>query len=156
MDSESKLSETRLPSKDSFYNQLNDHQISDDDYSHAQRVWEAFEIKNMLDYTNLYLKTDILLLADIFENSRTSSINLYGLDPAHYHTTPGLSWDAMLKHTKVRLEVLTDIDMLLFVENGKQSHCSVFSKVLLKKKNFFSIRLTRRSQSMFTTLFESE
>lgn len=127
MDSVVKLSETCLPAKDSFYNQLNDSQISDEDYNHAQRVWETFEIQNMKEYTNLYLKTDILLLADIFENFRISSITLYGLDPAHYHTTPGLSWDAMLKLTRVRLEVLTDIDMLLFVESGNKIEVISFS-----------------------------
>lgn len=119
MDSKTKLSETQLPSKSDFYNKLNDQQISDEDYIHAQRVWKMFGINNMMEYTNLYLKTDILLLVDVFESFRISSINLYGLDPAHYYTTPGLSWDAMLKYTRVRLEVLTDIDMLLFVEKGK-------------------------------------
>lgn len=118
MDSANKLNELNLPSKEAFYNQLNDHKITDEEYNHARRVWEVFDIKNMLEYTNLYLKTDILLLADIFENFRESSVNLYGLDPARYYTTPGLSWDAMLKSTRVRLEVLTDIDMLLFVESG--------------------------------------
>lgn len=118
MDTADKLNETKLPPKNLFYNQLNDQHITDEEYAHATRVWKAFGMKNLLGYTNIYLKTDILLLADIFENFRMSSINLYGLDPAHYYTTPGLSWDAMLKHTKVRLEMIIDIDMLLFVEKG--------------------------------------
>lgn len=157
MDSSEKLNETQLPPKDMFYNKLNDQHISDEEYSHAQRVWEAFEIENMLDYTNIYLKTDVLLLADIFENFRMSSINLYGLDPAHYYTTPGLSWDAMLKHTKVRLEVLTDIDMLLFVEKGSflvdinYLHITYFEKTL-PFFFFIIIRFAWRCKSMLTTL----
>lgn len=123
MDSISKLGETQLPPRQAFYNKLNDQHITDEEYNHARRIWNGFDIKNMLDYTNIYLKTDVLLLADVFENFRKSSLKLYGLDPAHYYTTPGLSWDAMLKHTKVRLEVLTDIDMLMFVEKGMKRNC---------------------------------
>lgn len=126
MDSMSKLNETELPPKEAFYNQLNDQKITDEEYTHAQRVWDTFEIKNLLEYTNIYLKTDVLLLADIFENFRKTSLNLYGLDPAHYFTTPGLSWDAMLKYTNVRLEVLTDIDMLMFVEQGEKKVIKYF------------------------------
>lgn len=75
-------------------------------------------MKNLHDYLNVYLKTDVLLLADIFENYRKLSMEKYGLDPAHYFTTPGYSWDAMLKFTNVRIELLTDIDQILFVERG--------------------------------------
>lgn len=92
MDSINKLNETKLPPKDAFYNHLNDQHISDEEYNHAVRVWEAFEIQDMLSYTNIYLKTDILLLADIFENFRMLCTDLYGLDPAHYYTTPRLSF----------------------------------------------------------------
>lgn len=66
----------------------------------------------------MYLQTDVLLLASVFEKFRQSCMTIYGLDPAHYYTTPGFSWDAMLKYTKVEIELLTDVDMLLFVERG--------------------------------------
>ena len=92
--------------------------ISDADYQHALSVWRAFECKTMQDYTLLYMKLDVLILADVFEEFRTKSLASYQLDPAHYFTTPGLSFDAMLKYTGVKLELLTDIDMVLFIEKG--------------------------------------
>ncbi|XP_047513541.1 uncharacterized protein LOC125055226 isoform X2 [Pieris napi] len=93
------LNHQHLPNKSDFYSTLTASNISDDDYNHAIDVWNHFKCNNMLDYSNLYLKTDVLLLVDIFENFRRVCINTYDLDPAHYFTTPGLSWDAMLKYT---------------------------------------------------------
>ena len=83
--------------------------ISQEDYAHAKKVWDVFEIKRLQDYHNLYNETDVLLLADVFENFRNHCLKIYELDPAHYYTTPGLSWDAALKKTEVKLELLTDI-----------------------------------------------
>ncbi|XP_011883858.1 PREDICTED: uncharacterized protein LOC105571001 [Vollenhovia emeryi] len=94
---------------------------------HALNVWKRFSIQTLGDYSDLYLKTDVLLLADIFQNFRDNSINSYGLDPAYYYTLPGFTWDAMLKHTRVNFELLTDIDMVMFVERGIRgglSQCS--------------------------------
>lgn len=119
IDSWDKLKSSELPSKEAFYCKLNDSNISDDDYNFAQAIWNIFEIKDMLEYSELYLKTDILLLADVFENFRDTCLKLYGLDPAHYYTLPGLSWDAMLKYTRIRIELISDIDQLLFVEKGE-------------------------------------
>lgn len=81
--------------------------ISDEQYTHAQKVWDTFSIKTMGRYHDLYLKSDILLLADIFENFRETCLQYYKLDPAHYFTSPGLSWDAMLKMTSIKLELMT-------------------------------------------------
>ena len=114
----SKLNDTRLPSREAFYNQLNDHAASEPDYAHAVNVWNSFRVQTLGEYNDLYLKTDVLLLADVFESFRTDSIASYDLDPAHYFTLPSFTWDAMLKYTGVRLELLTDVDMLLFVERG--------------------------------------
>ena len=122
-----KLKETQLPSKEDFYSTLTDSNISDAEYEHAKQVWNSFKITSLGEYSDLYLKTDVLLLALIFESFRGSCIATYGLDPAHYYTSPGLSWDAMLKYTKIRLELFTDIDMLMFVELGIRggiSQCS--------------------------------
>ena len=118
MDSIDKMSETSLPSKANFYSTLTMEHISDEDYTHAQNVWETFQIQNMKEYHDLYLKTDVLLLADCFENFREKCLEFYQLDPAHFFTTPGLSWCAALKMTDITLELISDIDMHLMVEKG--------------------------------------
>lgn len=118
VDSSEKLNETSLPPKDAFYSKLYDEKVSDEDYEFAKQVWDAFDIQTLGEYSDLYLKTDVLLLADVFENFRDTCLNIYKLDPAHYFTCPGLSWDAMLYYTKVNIELLTDVDMLMFVERG--------------------------------------
>ncbi|XP_068675341.1 uncharacterized protein [Montipora foliosa] len=117
MDSFGKFNE-KLPPKEEFYSILNDEQISDEGYTHAQNVWNTFNLKNMGEYHDLYLKSDILLLADVFENFRKTCLQYYKLDPCHYFTSPGLSWDAMLKMTNIKLELMTDIDMFQFIEKG--------------------------------------
>ena len=86
--------------------------------SMLKKVWEAFKIKNLGEYHNLYVQCDTLLLADVFENFRDKCIERYELDPAHFLSAPGLAWQACLKKTKVELELLIDIDMLLMVEKG--------------------------------------
>ena len=100
MDSPEKFNDTQLPKREDFYNLLTVEDISDDDYSHAEEVWSTFGIQNMGEYHDLYLRSDILLLADVFENFRGACLENYGLDPAHYLSSPGLAWDAMLKMTK--------------------------------------------------------
>ena len=96
-----KLNETHLPLKEDFFSTLYDAHISDEDYEHAQTVWHSFNIENLGRYSDLYLKTDVILLAEVFENFRSNCLEVYQLDPAHYYTTPGLTWDAMLKYTEV-------------------------------------------------------
>ena len=135
MDSLERLMENKLPLKESFYSALTGEDISDEDYQHAQKVWEEFEIKSMVGYLELYNETDVLLLADIFENFRDICLEKYKLDPAHYFTAPGLSWDATLKITKVELELLADIDMLLMVEKGIRAGVSMISNRYSKANN---------------------
>ena len=113
-----RFKETSLSRKKAFYSSLNDENITDEEYQHALKVWEKFNCKHFGDYYDLYVRTDVLLLADVFENFRKTCLKQYGLDPAHYYTGPGLSWDALLKHSKVQLELLTDYDMHLFIEKG--------------------------------------
>lgn len=129
MDSWERFEETQLPPKESFYSKLTDTHISDDDYERANRVWSKFKIKNMGEYHDLYLQTDVLQLADIFENFRTMCIEYYGLDPAHYYTLPNYAWDAMLKKTGIELELITDLDMYEFIESGlRGGMCQVSHK----------------------------
>ncbi|KAJ8912177.1 hypothetical protein NQ315_006144 [Exocentrus adspersus] len=100
IDSWERFTETCLPSKTNFYSQLYDQCITDQDYQHALDVWKTFNIKTLGEYSDLYLKNDVLLLADIFENFRRTCLLTYELDPLHFYTAPGLAFDAMLK-TKV-------------------------------------------------------
>lgn len=97
LDTCAKLNDRTLPSKSDFYSTISDTEVADSDYDHAQTVWAQFNIKTLGEYSDLYLKTDVLLLADVFEKFRNSCIQVYGLDPAHYYTTPGFTWDSMLK-----------------------------------------------------------
>ena len=118
MDSWKRLKEESLPHKESFYSELNNEHISDEDYAHAQKVWDTFKIKNLGEYHDLYVQSDTLLLADVFENFRDKCIEIYELDPAHFLCAPELVWQACLKKTQVELELLTDNDMLLMLEEG--------------------------------------
>ena len=113
-----KFKETQLPLKESFYSKLNMSDIGDEYYEHAQRVWKGFDMKNLGEYHDLYLKTHIILLSNVFEAFRNTCLQHYKLDPAHFYTSPGLAWQACLKKTGVRLELLTDPDMLLVFEKG--------------------------------------
>ena len=122
-----KLSETKLPSIEDFYNRLNNENISQEDYDHAQNVWNHFDCETMRDYHDLYLKSDVLLLADVFENFRDLCLENYKLDPAYYYTAPGLFYDACLKKTKINLELLTDPTMHLMIENGIRGGVSMIS-----------------------------
>ena len=103
MDSLDRFDETCLPPQEAFYSSLSDEGISEEDYKHAQQVWDTFGCRNIGDYHDLYLRTDVFLLADVFENFRRTAISTYKLDPAHYYTLPGYSWDALLKFTRVSL-----------------------------------------------------
>ena len=124
MDSFEKFNKTELPTKEEFYSILNNEHITDEDYSHAQNVWTTFKLQTMGEYHNLYLKSDILLLADVFENFRKTCLQYYKLDPCHYFTSPGLSWDSLLKMTNIKLELMTDIDMFQFIEKGMRGGIS--------------------------------
>jgi len=117
-DSWSKLSDTSLPGKSEFYSTLTESHIEDVDYTHAIRVWDHFKCRTLGEYSDLYLKIDVLLLADVFENFRDICISTYNLDPAYYYTAPGFSFDCMLKYTSINLDLLTDYEMLLMIEQG--------------------------------------
>ena len=119
MDNWEKFNETSLPEKENFYSHLNmEDIITDADYAHAKNFCKDFEIKNLGEYHAMYVQGDTSLLADVFENFRNMCLEIYELDPAKFLSAPGLAWQAAFKKTKVKLDVLTDIDMLLMVEKG--------------------------------------
>ena len=124
-----------LPKKEEFFSILNNKHILDEDYEHAKDVWNTFSLKNMGEYHDLYLQSDILLLADVFENFRKTCLEYYKLDPCHYFTSPGLSWDAMLKMTDIKLELMTDIDMFQFIEKGLRGGISYIANRYGKANN---------------------
>ncbi|XP_025196300.1 uncharacterized protein LOC112595357 [Melanaphis sacchari] len=113
-----KLEQLTLPAIEDFYSTLTEEHIKDTEYQFAKDVWSHFNCKTLGEYSDLYLKIDVLLLADVFENFRDLCLNTYNLDPAYYFTAPGFSFDAMLKHTAIKLELLSDYEMLLMFENG--------------------------------------
>ena len=130
-----KLAETQLPPKEEFYSKLNDEDITDEDYQHANKVWNTFKCQTIKDYHDLYLKSDVLLLADVFENFRSTCLKHYNLDPAHYFTSPGLAWDACLKETGQELELLHDYDMLMMFERGIRGGITHISKRYAEANN---------------------
>ncbi|CAB4010357.1 Gastrula zinc finger [Paramuricea clavata] len=118
LDDISKLDTEGLPSKDKFYSSLYESEVKEEDYQRALKVWDHFKMKTMRDYHDLYLETDVLLLADVFENFRKTCLENYKLDPAHYISAPSLSWDAFLKQSGEEIELVSDMDMFQFFEKG--------------------------------------
>jgi len=127
MDAFEGFDETQLPEKEKFYSSLSGKGITDEEYVHAQEVWATFGCQTIGEYHDLYVATDVVLLADVFEYFRKVCQGKYGLDPAHYHSAPGLSWGALLKKTGVEPELLTDLDMHLFIERGMRGGISMVS-----------------------------
>ena len=129
MHSFKRFGEEKLPDRECFYSSVKDRttgdngekldcHISDEDYLTCNKIWNQFSMKNVGDYHDHYLKKYVLLLADVFEKFTDTCLKFYGLDPCHYFSSPGLSWDAMLKMTGMQLEKISNIDMYLFIEKG--------------------------------------
>ena len=145
IDSYDKLLECKLPPIQNFYSKLTDSHCTQEDYKKAVTVWKAFNCKTILDYHNIYLTSDVLLLNDIWDNFRTTCFNIYKLDANYYYTAPGLSWDAFLKHTNqehrmkynkdFELQLITDIDIYQLVENSIRGGLSQISKRYAKANN---------------------
>ncbi|XP_030757229.1 uncharacterized protein LOC115883085 [Sitophilus oryzae] len=140
VDSFSKLDDTKLPPIDGFYNELRKEAIKQGDYERALNVWNLFKCQTLGEYSDIYLKSDVLLLTDVFENFREVCLQTYGLDPCQYFTAPSLSFDAALKTTSIELKLLTDLDMIHFFKHGIRggvSQCSVRKAIANNK--FMSI-----------------
>ena len=136
IDCYNRFNEEKLPDKDAFYSSLSEVGIKDIEYKHAQEVWKEFNIKTIGEYHDLYLKTDVLLLTDVFESFRNTAINDYKLDPANgYFTLPNYARDAMLYNTNIKLEQLTDPDMYLFCERAIRGGISMIGHRYAKANN---------------------
>ena len=127
MDTIEKFKDTNPPPQEAFYSKLSGKGINRKDYNHVWNVWNTFKMKTFKEYHELYNKTDVLLLADVFENFRELCLKIYKLDPVHYFTAPGLAWDACLKMTDIDLELLSDPNMLLMFEKGIRGGISIIS-----------------------------
>ena len=118
MNSFDKFNDEHLPSKEQFYSRLTEEDITNDDYTKAKQIWKHFDIKNMGEYHDLYLKTDVLLLTDVFENLRDMCLSYYGLDPVYYYTLPNFAFDAMLKLTGIEIDLVYNQEMYEMIEAG--------------------------------------
>ena len=113
-----KFSDEQLPSKEQFYSRLAEKDITNDDYNKAKQIWKHFDIQNMGEYHDLYLKTDVLLLTDVLENFRDMCLSYYGLDPVYYYTLPNFAFDAMLKLTGIEIDLVYNQEMYEMIEAG--------------------------------------
>ena len=137
MESWERFDEASLPDKEAFSSSLNMEDITDADHRHAKRVFKSLNNKTLGDYHDLYVQSDTLLLADVFENFRNKCIEIYGLDPAHFLSAPGLAWQACLKKSEVKLELLTEVAMLSMVEKGSRDGiCHAIHRYLKASNNY--------------------
>ena len=152
----------KLSASKCFYSSTKDGKIGDDgkksdghislkDYLTCEKIWDKFDIKDMGDYHDHYLKKDVLLLADVFEKFVDACLKFYGLGFCHYFNSPGLSWDAMLKMTGVKLEKVSDIDVYLFIEKGLRGGISYISKRYAKANNKYMNDYDSKRPSKFIT-----
>ena len=149
MDSFEKFDQTELPTKEQFYSILNDQHITNDEYNHAKKVWKVFNIKTMGEYHELYLKSDVLLLADVFKSFRKTCLQYYKLDPCHYFTSLGLSWDPMLKMTNIKLELMTDVNMFQFIEKGMRGGVSYIANRYGTANNKYMNKYNEKAPSKY-------
>ena len=115
-----------------------------------QKTWDEFDMKNMGDYHDHYLKKDVLLLADVFEKFIGTCLKFYVLDPCHYFSSPGLSWDAMLKMTGIKLEKISNTDKYSFIEKGMRGGVSYIAKRYAKANNTYTENYDPKKPSKLT------
>ena len=165
MGSFKRFGKEKLPDRECFYSSLKDGttgdngekldgHISDEDYLACKKIWNEFNMKNMGDYHDHYLKKDVLLLADVFEKLIDTCMKFYGLDPYHYFSSPGLSWDPMLKLTGIELEKISDIDKYLFIEKGLRGGISYIAKRYAKANNKYMNDYDPKKQSTFISYLD--
>ena len=159
IDSFEKFKHQELPSKECFYSSINDGKrgkgdghISNEQYLHLKNVWNTFNFNTFRDFHNHYLKKDVLLLADVFEKFISTSLKYYNLDPCHYFSAPGLSWDTMLKTTKLELEKVSNADIHLFIEKGMRGGISYVNKRYSKANNKYCPDYDKTKSELLTLI----
>ena len=146
MDSWEKFDEKKLPEREDFHSQFNIEDINDADYAHAKKVYKDFEIKKLGEYLDLHLKSDVLRLADVFENFRKMCLEIHALDPPNFISAPGLAWQAALKKTQAELDLIADIDMLLMIEKGiRGGICNAIHHYAKAKINIWMIMVKMKN-----------
>ena len=155
MDSFERFRETCLPPMPEFYSQLTQAGITEEEYRHAQNVWKEFGCMNLGEYQDIYVASDVVLLADIFQRFRQLCLLFYKIDPVHCYTAPGLAWQAALKMSGVHLELLTDPDMYLFVEKGIRGGVSMISKRYSKANNKYMESFDSSKESTYITYLDA-
>ena len=149
IDSWEKFNETALPAKEAFYSNFNIEDISNEDYAHAQKVWDVFKINNLGDYHDLYVQNDTLLLEDVYENFRNMCLEKYELDPTYFVSALGLAWQACLKKTGVKLELITDYDMILMIEKGIRGGICQATHRYAKANNKYMKNYDKNNESLY-------
>ena len=135
MDSADRFKETKLPPEKDFYNDLTKQHITEEDYAFVEKLWNTFHLQSLGELHDLYMETDTLLLADVFQNYRQVIMKNYGLDPIHFYTAPSLSWSAGLKFTNVKLEIPSDVNMHMFFDRGLRGGISMVSHPYARANN---------------------
>ena len=149
MDKVKRFKENKPPPLKAFYSKLSGRGITKKDYKHVWNVWNTFNMKTLKEYHEIYNITDVLLLADVFENFRDLCLKIYKLDPVYYFTAPGLAWDACLKMTNIQLELLSDVNMLLMFEKGIRGGISIISNRYGKANNKYMKDYNKNKDSKY-------
>lgn len=150
-----RFNETSLPPREQFYNKLNDTEITTEDYEHALKVWNELNMKTLGEYSDFYVKLDVTLLCDVMEEFRNTCFAAYGLDPLYSYTSAGLAWQAMLKETKCKLQLLTDIDMLLMIESGVRGGLTQSVTRHVKANNKYLPDFDNTKESIYLGYFDA-
>ena len=151
LDNKNKYDELELPIKQKFFNKLNNKDISNEDYEHALNVFKTFKCKDLLEYSELYLKTDICHLSDIFQKFSDFAYKTYNLDPRHSYRLPGFSWQSMLKITKIELELISDSDMYVFLMDTIRGGICEVNKKFVKTDNIYTRKVHDKSSDKKVT-----
>ena len=165
MNSFERFNEEKLPAKRYFYSCIKNGKIGDDgkisdghisvkNYLTCEKIWDKFGMKNMGDYHDHYLKKDVLLLADVFEKFIGTCLKYYGLDPCHYFSSPGLSWDAMLKMTDVKFKKISYTDKYLFIEKGLRGGISYIANRYAKANKKYMNEYDPKKPSAFVSYLD--